>query len=96
MEENLAFGYPVVDAKDLGLDKYFKENPNVAGMAWGGGENGSDPSSQRVLVANPYNQYMSDPNKRSGLLKTEAARHLMSEKGYEPSFKLHPDQQVWR
>jgi hypothetical protein len=96
MENDFAFGYPVKTAKQLGLETYFKGNPQVAGMAWGGGENGSDPKSERVIVANPYNKYMEDPGKRTGLLKIEAARHLMGEKQYDPSFDINPDQQIWR
>jgi hypothetical protein len=96
MSEEIAYGYPVMDSKELGLDSYFKENPKVAGMAWGGGENGSDPKSPRVLVPNPYNQYMQDPDKRSGLLRIEAARHLMGEKGYTPQFEIPKEQQGWR
>ena len=96
MTNEMAYGYPVKDAKELGLDSYFKANPQVAGMAWGGGENGTDPKSERVIVANPYNEYMSDAKKRSGLLKIEAARHLMGERKYDPAFDIHPEQQEWR
>ena len=96
MTNATAYGYPVKDAKELGLESYFKDNPNVAGMAWGGGENGSDPKSPRVLVPNPFNKYMSDPVKRDGLLKIEAARHLMTEKGYNPTFDIPKEQQSWR
>lgn len=96
MTNEMAYGYPVMDAKELGLDSYFKENPHVAGMAWGGGENGSDPKSPRVLVPNPYNEYMEDPEKRGGLLRIEAARHLMGEKGYNPSFEIPKEQEAWR
>jgi hypothetical protein len=96
MSNETAYGYPVMDASNLGLDSYFKENPHVAGMAWGGGENGSDPKSPRVLVPNPYNEYMADPNKRAGLLKIEAARHIMGEKGYTPQFEIPMEQQAWR
>ena len=96
MSDETSYGYPVMDAKELGLDSYFKENPHVAGMAWGGGENGSDPKSPRVLVPNPYNEYMADPKKRSGLLRIEAARHIMGEKSYVPQFEIPKEQQAWR
>lgn len=89
-------GYPEVDSKKAGLDDYLKKNQHVAGMAWGGGENGSDPKSQRVVVVNPYNKHMQDPVKRRGLVVIESARHKMSETGYEPKFSLTPEQQEWR
>jgi hypothetical protein len=90
------YGYPVVDAKELGVDDYLKSNPHVAGMAWGGGENGTDPTEKRTIVVNPYNKYMSDPLKRQGLITIEAARHLMGETKYNPTFSLTESQQEWR
>ena len=38
-ENNIKKEYPVVNAPDW-AQKYFKSNPNVAGMAIGGGMNG--------------------------------------------------------
>lgn len=44
-------GYPLVSARKEGLRKYFKDNPNVAGMAIGAGLNGID--GERRVVLNP-------------------------------------------
>jgi len=91
-----SYGYPVKTADELGLTDYFRKNPKVAGMAWGGGLNGTDPKEPRVIVANPFNRQVADPNKMQGLLKIEAARHLMDESGYVPEFNLSKEQQEWR
>lgn len=88
--------YPERSADELGLGEYFKANPNLPGMAWGGGMNNTAQNEPRVVVANPFNPDMSDPVKRQGLLKLEAARHLMDEQDYAPQFKLTPEQQQWR
>jgi len=93
---NTSYGYPVISAKDAGLDSYFKKNPNVAGMAWGAGENGSNINDPRSLVVNEYNQYMKDQQKKDGLLKLEAARHVMSEMQYVPDFKITKEQRDWQ
>jgi len=95
-EETEAYGYPIKSAQEMGLDEYLKSHPDVAGMAWGGGENDSSPDEPRVIVVNPHNKYMSDPEKRGGLAKIEAARHKMSEVGYAPDFSISPEQQEWR
>lgn len=92
----VAFGYPVASAKQAGVEKYFQDNPNVAGMAWGGGMNGSPKDEPRVIIPNPYNPNMADPVKAQGLLKLEAARHVMDERGYVPKFKVTKEQQEWR
>jgi hypothetical protein len=91
-----SYGYPVKTADELGLTEWFRKNTNTAGMAWGAGLNGSDPKEPRVIVANPFNRNMADPNKMQGLLKIEAARHLMEETGYTPEFELSEEQQEWR
>jgi hypothetical protein len=91
-----SYGYPVKTADELGLTDYFRKNPKVAGMAWGGGLNGTDVKEPRVIVANPFNRHMADPNKMQGLLKIEAAMHLMDETGYAPEFELSEEQQEWR
>lgn len=91
-----SFGYPVATADELGLTDYFRKNPKVAGMAWGGGMNGSPKDAPRVLVANPFNAQIAKPEKMQGLLKIEAARHLMDETGYTPEFDLSEEQQEWR
>lgn len=90
-----AYGYPVKSAKELGLDDFFKKNPQVAGMAWGGGENGSDPNEPRSVVHNPYNKIMSDPTKRDALYKVEASRHMMAQEPV-PKFAISPKLQQWR
>lgn len=91
-----SFGYPVATADELGLTDYFRKNPKVAGMAWGGGMNGSPVDSPRVIVANPFNAQIAKPEKMQGLLKIEAARHLMDETGYTPEFEISEEQQEWR
>lgn len=91
-----SFGYPVATADELGLTDYFRKNPKLAGMAWGGGMNGSPKDQPRVLVANPFNPEIAKPEKMQGLLKIEAARHLMDETGYTPEFDLSKEQQEWR
>jgi hypothetical protein len=90
-----SFGYPVEEPSGEVLE-YLKQNPNVAGMAWGGGENGTDPKSPRSIIVNPFNKFMADPTKREGLIAVEAARHKMSETGYNPTFQITPEQQKWR
>ena len=94
-QEVRAYGYPVKSSQDLGLDEYFKGRPDVAGMAWGGGENGSDPSEPRSVVHNPYNPYMGDKQKRDALYKLEAARHLMRSTPV-PKFNITPKLKAWR
>lgn len=91
-------GYPVSSSNDVHpeVSAYLKKHPEVAGMAWGGGENDSDPTEPRSVIVNESNQFMSDPVKRKGLLKIEAARHKMSEADYKPGFTLTPSQQEWR
>ena len=92
------YGYPVLseDKVPAGIASYFKKNPQVAGMAWGGGANGSDASEPRVIIPNKFNAHMSDPERREGLIKIEAARHLMYETKYSPKFEIAPEQQQWR
>lgn len=78
---NLEDMYPEVSLSNVPyLDDYFKSNQHVAGMAIGGGENGIQ--GNRVVVYNPYNQYMDDTNKRDALLNLERARHYMSENNF--------------
>lgn len=90
------FGYPVKTAKELGLEQYFKSRPDVAGMAYGGGENNSPLMLPRSVVSNPYNASQDNPLQKAGLLMLEAARHQMSEAGYSPDFSLSKEQQTWR
>jgi hypothetical protein len=95
-EPSHVFGYPVQSAEKLGLSEYFKKSPQVAGMAWGGGENNSSPNEPRIVVSNPYNPTQNSPLARAGLYMIEAARHRMSESGYNPSFPLSPEQKTWQ
>lgn len=94
--EQGALKYPVVDAKKYGYDDYFKSNPQVAGMAIGAGLNESPIEQERSIIVNPYNQYMSDPVKRTGLIEVESARHLMDETKYSPSFEITEKQKEWQ
>jgi hypothetical protein len=91
-----SFGYPVATADELGLTEWFRKNTNTAGMAWGGGLNGSSKDEPRVIVANPFNPEIARPEAMQGLIKIEAARHLMDETGYTPEFDLSEEQQEWR
>jgi hypothetical protein len=95
-EPTSVFGYPVKSAKELGLDEAFRKMPQVAGMAWGGGENNSPVSEPRVVVSNPYNTTQGTPLSRAGLYMIEAARHRMNEQGYKPSFPFSPEQRTWQ
>jgi site-specific DNA-cytosine methylase len=97
-KQETAYGYPVKTSKEAGpwAEKYFKENPLVAGMAWGGGQNGSDPNEPRSIVVNPDNLHMSDEQKKKGLYKIEAIRHKFHENDYEPTIEITPEQQKWR
>ena len=90
--------YPVTDYEALhpSVQKFLKDNPTVAGMAMGGGENGTDANEPRTIIVNPYNQYMSDPVKREGLIKIESVRHLMGESGYKANFDVTPKQKEWQ
>lgn len=90
------FGYPVKTAKELGLEDAFKRMVGTAGMAWGGGENASPKEEPRTLVSNPFNPTQSDPLARAGLFMIEAARHRMSEQGYQPKFPLSQEQKNWQ
>jgi hypothetical protein len=95
MNNDFAFGYPIKTAKELGLEKYFKgKGIDVAGMAFGGGENGTDPKSPRVIVKNPY--WKGDEKQQIGLIANEASRHMMGEMGYEPKFGLSDYQNEYR
>jgi hypothetical protein len=86
-------GYNVVDAKTAGLDDWFKKNTNTTAMAWGAGLNGSDPESERVIVANPYTKLNHDAVRQVAL--NEAIRHKMNEDGFNPSFVVTPEQKGW-
>ena len=87
--------YPVVPAKDLGLDEYFKSNPNVSGMAWGGGLNGSDPKEPRVVAINEYSPNLKTPEAKQSLIQNERIRHKMDEDKWKASFSITPEQSEW-
>jgi len=87
--------YPVVPAKDLGLDDYFKANPNVAGMAWGGGLNGSDPKEPRVVAVNDYSPNLKTPEAKESLIQNERIRHNMDESKWKATFAITPEQTEW-
>ena len=72
-----------------------KTRPDVAGMAVGQGANG-DMRKDRVIVVNPFNEWMKDKQKRQALIKVEAARHLMDIEDYNPDFEITPEMQIWR
>lgn len=95
-EQGMSHGYPVVSPNQAGLGNYMAGNPHVAGMAWGGGSNGSDPSSPRQIVVNPHNPMMFLPENREGLMKIEAIRHKMDESNYQPAFDITPEMQKYR
>ena len=95
-EPKSVYGYPIQNAKQLGLDAWFKKNKHIAGMAWGGGANDSAPGDARVLVSNPYNATQSDPLRRLGLYMLEASRHHMAENKYKPKFVLNDAQRKWQ
>lgn len=93
-----AHGYPVLTPREAGAGvvEYLKNNPHVAGMAMGAGENGSHASDPRTIVVNTHNPLMYLPENRQGLTKIEAARHKMSEVDYDPQFAITPEMQQYR
>ena len=92
MDENK---YPVVKASDVGLDDYFKKNTNVAGMAWGGGLNGSPKEQQRSVVINPYSPNLKNEQAVNSLISNERIRHSMDESQWEGDFDITPEQKKW-
>ena len=85
--------YPVISPEEAGVDQYFQENPQVSGMAWGGGMNGSDPESQRSIVLNPHSKL--SPEQYKGVERNEGIRHQMSESNWSSDFEITPEQQEW-
>jgi len=90
------FGYPVVSSDEVGLTTWFKKNKHVAGMAMGGGLNGTPIEEPRTVVANPYNKSMKDEGNRKALYELEASRHVMDEAKFVPKFKITPEIEQWR
>jgi hypothetical protein len=87
--------YPVISSKDAGVDEYFKANPQVSGMAWGGGLNGSPKDTPRSVVVNPYNIYLNTPQDTNNLIQNERIRHQMDENKWSGDFEITPEQQKW-
>jgi len=85
--------YPVMSADEEGLDPYLKVNPQVSGMAWGGGMNGTDPQSRRAIVLNPYSNLT--PRQSEAVRHNEYIRHQMNESGWKSNFAITPEQQEW-
>ena len=89
------YGIPIKSAKETGLDNWFKQNTDTAGMVWGNGNNGSSPDEPLSIVVNPYNEYMKNEKNREGLFKNEASRIVMSNNPV-PAYKISPQLQAWR
>lgn len=64
-------GYPLVDSDSEGLTDWFKNNPNIAGMAIGAGLNGI--GGERRIVLNPN---LKDSNTRNSVYMNESYRHF--------------------
>lgn len=91
-------GYPVVTAKDLGLEKYFAtDGKEVGGMAWGGETNpvGQGKGEPPSIVPNP-NYFKNNPRGQNALTRLEGSRHWMSENSYIPKFEITPEMKQWR
>ena len=87
--------YPVISSKDAGVDEYLKAHPEVSGMAWGAGLNGSSKDSPRSVVVNPYNTYLKTPQDTNNLIQNERIRHQMDETKWNSDFEITPEQQTW-
>ena len=61
-------------------DKYFKENPNVAGMATEDGR----------IILNPYSK--NKPDEQQAVARNEAMRLWMRQNKLEPKFVVTPEQ----
>lgn len=81
--------YPVVTPDPESL-KYFKDNPEVTGWAFGAGMNDSDPKSPRVVMLNPYSKLTKE--QQGYVVDNERIRHYMDEKNYNPAFKPTKEQ----
>ena len=71
LQKGNKFNYPLIDPPEW-AKQYFKNNPNVSGMAIGGGMNGINGNRQVIL--NPYTNY-----NRDAVLKNERFRHYFDE-----------------
>ena len=64
-----------------GEDKYFKKNPNVAGMA----------TEDNKIIINPYSQI--SPEEKQAVAQNEAIRLFLKQSDYTPEFDLTKKQQ---
>lgn len=72
--EKLLLKYPQINVKQIPwLDIYFKNNPNVTGMAIGGGLNGIE--GDRTVAVNPYSTNID----QNSVIKNERLRHYFDE-----------------
>jgi uncharacterized protein YwbE len=79
-EDDTTYSYPLRKKLYPGEDKFFKENPNVGGMA----------AEDQSVILNPYSS-LNDKEKQS-IIINETAR-LAMRGGYErPTFELTPEQ----
>ena len=83
-------GYPIVEP-DEELLKWFKENPQTAGMQWGAGKNDSPTDTPRSIVLNPFSKLSKE--QQMAVAKNEAIRHFIDEKQIIPKFNLTPEQE---
>lgn len=88
--ENKILGYPIVEP-DEELLKWFKENPQTAGMQWGAGKNDSPTDTPRSIVLNPFSKLSKE--QQMAVAKNEAIRHFIDEKQIIPKFNLTPEQE---
>lgn len=75
LQKGNKFNYPLVDTPTWSKE-YFKNNPNISGMAIGGGMNGID--GDRQIILNPYTDYNKD-----SVLKNERLRHYFDESNFK-------------
>ena len=79
-EDDTTYSYPLREKLYPGEDKFFKENPNVGGMA----------AEDQSVILNPYSS-LNDKEKQA-IITNETAR-LAMRGGYErPTFELTPEQ----
>jgi hypothetical protein len=88
--------YPVIEASESGIpDEWFKSNPDVAGMAWGAGLNGSSKETPRSIIINPYTKNLKNDNAKKTLIENESIRHLMDETKWSGNFTITKEQKEW-
>ena len=72
------FGYPVRESLFPTEHSYFKNNPDVSGMA----------ADDKTIIFNPYSQNIN----KDAVGQNEAARLWLRENNVEPKFNIHPHQ----